>query len=179
RAGQHRAVRAGATARPGHRPQDPAWPRHPRQRPTGRMTAVSDWRDHTIGDPMPCRICSRPALMRDADGVPCHKTCAEQDASAPDDPLEMSTKELPTPTEALLRNAIRYADHGWPVFLLGRTKRPLANCDPCKHAPTGHDPAACECLTCHGFYAATTDPERLTAMCALHPRGMLAIRTGT
>ncbi|WP_426514821.1 bifunctional DNA primase/polymerase [Dactylosporangium sp. McL0621] len=81
-------------------------------------------------------------------------------------------------SQALLRNAIRYAEHGWPVFLLGRTKRPLANCDACKDAGAEHDPAACGCLTCHGFYAATTDAERLTAMCAANPRGMLAIRTG-
>ncbi|MEV4134408.1 bifunctional DNA primase/polymerase [Dactylosporangium sp. NPDC049742] len=81
-------------------------------------------------------------------------------------------------SQALLRNAIRYAERGWPVFLLGRTKRPLANCDACKDADAEHDPAACECLTCHGFYAATTDAERVAAMVAAHPRGMLAIRTG-
>ncbi len=79
--------------------------------------------------------------------------------------------------QALLRNAIRYAEHGWPVFLLGRNKRPIANCPACP-TPATHDPEMCECLTCHGFYAATIDVERLTAMCAAHPRGMLAIRTG-
>ena len=66
-------------------------------------------------------------------------------------------------SQALLRNAIRYAEHGWPVFLLGRTKRPVANCPPARRR-ADHDPAACECLTCHGFYAATTDPHRLAAM---------------
>ncbi|MFC5006943.1 bifunctional DNA primase/polymerase [Dactylosporangium cerinum] len=86
--------------------------------------------------------------------------------------------ELRSASEALLRNAIGYAEHGWPVFLLGRTKRPLANCDACKDAGAEHDPASCGCLTCHGFYAATTDLDRLAAMCAAHPRGMLAIRTG-
>ncbi|MGI5182300.1 bifunctional DNA primase/polymerase [Dactylosporangium sp. CA-152071] len=86
--------------------------------------------------------------------------------------------ELRPASQALLRNAIRYAEHGWPVFLLGRTKRPLANCDPCREAGNGHDPAACDCLTCHGFYAATTDADRVTAMVAANPGGMLAIRTG-
>jgi len=85
--------------------------------------------------------------------------------------------ELRSHPEALLRNAISYAERGWPVFLLGRTKRPLANCDACKDAGS-HDPAGCDCLTCHGFYAATTDPGRITAMIARHPAGMLAIRAG-
>ncbi|MEV4140559.1 bifunctional DNA primase/polymerase [Dactylosporangium sp. NPDC049742] len=86
--------------------------------------------------------------------------------------------ELRPASQALLRNAIRYAQHGWPVFLLGRTKRPLANCDPCREASDDHDPAACDCLTCHGFYAATTDTDRVTAMVTANPCGMLAIRTG-
>lgn len=86
--------------------------------------------------------------------------------------------ELRTHAQALLRNAIRYAEHDWPVFLLGRTKRPLANCDGCRDAGGTHDPEACDCLTCHGFYAATTDRERLAAMCVRNPRGMLAVRTG-
>jgi hypothetical protein len=38
---------------------------------------------------------------------------------------------------------------------------------------------SCECLTCHGFYAATTDVARLAAMLAKVPGGLLAIRTGT
>jgi hypothetical protein len=35
-----------------------------------------------------------------------------------------------------------------------------------------------DCLTCHGFYAATTKPDRITAMHAAIPGGLLAIRTG-
>lgn len=72
-----------------------------------------------------------------------------------------------------------YMHQGWPVFVLGRSKRPVANCRACKTAGPGHDPAACTCLTCHGFYAATTDPGRLAAMLAKVPGGLLAIRTGT
>jgi hypothetical protein len=74
--------------------------------------------------------------------------------------------------------ALRYAANGVPVFLLGRTKRPLANCPDCHNPPADHDPQACKCLTCHGFYAATTDADRIGAMFAAHPAGLLAIRTG-
>jgi hypothetical protein len=73
--------------------------------------------------------------------------------------------------------ALGYMRQGWPVFMLGRSKRPVANCPACRQP--GHDRAGCGCLTCHGFYAATTDPARLTAMLARVPRGLLAIRTGT
>ena len=41
-----------------------------------------------------------------------------------------------------------------------------------------HDPATCGHLTCHGFYAATTDPARVAAIVAAVPRGQLAVRTG-
>lgn len=37
-----------------------------------------DWRDHSVGPPLPCRICGRPAMCRDHLGRPCHKVCAEQ-----------------------------------------------------------------------------------------------------
>lgn len=81
---------------------------------------------------------------------------------------------------SLLTAALTAADRGWPVFLLGRSKRPLANCGRCpkQRDPRAHDPQACECLTCHGFYAATTDADRLAAMVAAHPDGLLALRTG-
>jgi hypothetical protein len=39
---------------------------------------VLDWRTHSIGPLRPCVLCGRLALMRDATGKPCHKTCAEQ-----------------------------------------------------------------------------------------------------
>jgi hypothetical protein len=75
--------------------------------------------------------------------------------------------------------ALGYIRRGWPVFVLGQSKRPVANCPACKHAGPGHDPAGCCCLTCHGFHAATLSPPRLAAMLAAVPRGLLAIRTGT
>jgi len=76
--------------------------------------------------------------------------------------------------------ALRYAAQGWPVFLLS-AKRPLANCRRCpkEGQPGAHDPQACKCLTCHGFYAATTDPSRVETMFRLPVRlPMLAVRTG-
>lgn len=36
-----------------------------------------DWSKHKVGDPRPCRLCGKPAFMRDAEGQPCHKVCAE------------------------------------------------------------------------------------------------------
>jgi hypothetical protein len=54
----------------------------------------------------------------------------------------------------------------------------VANCHPCHKAGRDHDKAACECLTCHGFYAATLDPARLATMLRKVPGGLLAIRTG-
>lgn len=37
-----------------------------------------DWRHAIVGDPAPCVLCRRPALMRDPDTKqPKHKVCAE------------------------------------------------------------------------------------------------------
>ncbi|WP_432882581.1 bifunctional DNA primase/polymerase [Kribbella sp. CA-245084] len=72
--------------------------------------------------------------------------------------------------------ALAAAGRGWPVFMLGRSKRPVANCDTCHDNP--HDPASCGHLTCHGFYAATTDPDRIAAIVTAVPPGQLAVRTG-
>jgi hypothetical protein len=71
-----------------------------------------------------------------------------------------------------------YMRAGWPVFVLGRSKRPVANCRTCRDAGPEHDPAGCSCLTCHGFHAATTDPARLADMWRAIPGGLLAVRTG-
>ncbi|MBB5872007.1 hypothetical protein F4553_005386 [Allocatelliglobosispora scoriae] len=85
-------------------------------------------------------------------------------------------------THNLMGAAQAYIALGWPVFLLGRTKRPVALCHDCARARDSpdvvHDPESCPCLTCHGFYAATLDPKRLKRMFEAVPGGMLAIRTG-
>ncbi|GAA1586875.1 bifunctional DNA primase/polymerase [Actinoplanes couchii] len=76
--------------------------------------------------------------------------------------------------------ALALAAEGYPVFLLGRRKRPVANCPACPkaEADNAHDPEACDHLTCHGFYAATRDPKQIAAMHHRVPGGLLAIRTG-
>jgi Bifunctional DNA primase/polymerase, N-terminal len=78
-----------------------------------------------------------------------------------------------------LAAALELAGQGLPVFLLGRSKRPVANCDQCPRDDPGHDPAGCGHLTCHGFYAASRDPDRIAGMVAAVPGGMLAVRTGS
>src|SRR5258705_13335559 len=69
-------------------------------------------------------------------------------------------------TRSTLDYARQYTACGWPVFVLGRAKRPVANCAACRAAEPDHDRQACRCLTCHGFYAASTDPARVAAMLA-------------
>ncbi|GHJ47450.1 hypothetical protein Cs7R123_47920 [Catellatospora sp. TT07R-123] len=96
--------------------------------------------------------------------------------------MRMTNPEKPpAATHHLLAAALRYAANGWPVFMLGRSKRPVALCTGCETARQErkpHDPQSCGCLTCHGFYAASTDPDRIAAMMRAVPRGLLAIRTG-
>ncbi len=81
--------------------------------------------------------------------------------------------------DARLLAGIRYIARTWQVFVLSPSKTPVANCKPCK---AGHTTPVqmeeCSCLCCHGFHAATLDPDRLAEMLRLHPRGLLAARTG-
>jgi hypothetical protein len=81
-------------------------------------------------------------------------------------------------TAPLLAAALKLAADARPVFLLGGNKYPVANCAPCNKAGDDHDKALCGHLLCHGFYAATCDPDRIRAMFQHVPRGMLAIRMG-
>ena len=76
------------------------------------------------------------------------------------------------------RAGLDLIDEGRHVFILGPTKRPVANCDACRDTGDDHDREACPCLLCHGFYAATGDPDRYRAMLDAVPGGMLAVRTG-
>lgn len=81
----------------------------------------------------------------------------------------------------ILTAALGYAALGWPAFMLSPSKVPVKNCPTCDPGDpryVEHDRGICDHLTCHGFYAATTDPARLTEMVRLHPRGCLAVRTG-
>jgi hypothetical protein len=98
---------------------------------------------------------------------------------APPAPTPTRTRRAGRPApDVVLAAALDYAAKGRAVFLLGRTKRPVANCRPCTMAGPDHDPQACDCLTCHGFYAATTDPDRIAAIVATVRGGLLAVRTG-
>lgn len=69
----------------------------------------------------------------------------------------------------------------WPIFVLGRDKTTLPNCRACALEGAGHDREGCPCPTCHGFYAATRDLERLERMVRVgiaSGGGSLALRTG-
>ena len=85
-------------------------------------------------------------------------------------------------TNRLHAAALAAADRGWPVFVLGRGKRPLANCPQCptQGEPGTHPPEDCPCheVTCHGFYAASLDPARIAQLVRACPEGLLAVRTG-
>jgi hypothetical protein len=81
--------------------------------------------------------------------------------------------------EALKRAALDYAADGYAVFLLQPDRAPWPNCRPCwAKCHTSEERERCTCLSCHGFYAATTDPERIDAMFIERPRSTLAVRTG-
>lgn len=85
-----------------------------------------------------------------------------------------------SPQEELLRAARDYITRrGWPVFVLSSSKVPVSNCERCrKEHTTSQQMRDCGCLMCHGFYAATLDVARVQEMVRLHPRGLLAVRTG-
>jgi hypothetical protein len=80
----------------------------------------------------------------------------------------------------LLRAARDYITRqGWPVFVLSSSKMPVSNCKRCREEhTTPQQMRGCGCLMCHGFYAATLDVARVEEMMRLHPRGLLAVRTG-
>src|SRR3954451_11803682 len=117
------------------------------------MRAGWDWRDHATRTLRPCRLCRRPAFMRHAAGLPCHKVCFEALLAtgsgtvaelpiAPSTTVEEQTMPYLTPKPVVDRNlstAMDYAAEGLPVFLLGRTKRPVANCVDCRLAGIDHD----------------------------------------
>ncbi|MFI6984169.1 bifunctional DNA primase/polymerase [Embleya sp. NPDC050154] len=73
------------------------------------------------------------------------------------------------------------ARSGWPVHPLApRRKTPPANCAAC-HAP-GHSHVDCPCVPagrwCHGFHAATLDPERIRSWWGSDSRLGVAVACG-
>jgi hypothetical protein len=70
---------------------------------------------------------------------------------------------------------------GWLLFAATAEKRPRANCGRpvCMAHVTPEQMASCDCLTCHGFWAASTSPEKLARQLrAVGPDATLALRTG-
>lgn len=61
-------------------------------------------------------------------------------------------------TDPMLAHALRYAAMGWPVFPVGRDKRPFAGT--------------------HGLKDASADPTAVRTMWAQHPNANIAVRTG-
>src|SRR5690606_15383923 len=101
-------------------------------------------------------------------------------APAPPAPPSPPTPGGPGTTGTSIRDhAAAYVERGWHVFALSSGKTPLANCARCRaEHTTPEQMEACTCLTCHGFYSATTDMDRVDAMFMAHPDRLLAIRTG-
>lgn len=79
--------------------------------------------------------------------------------------------------------AREYIALGWRLFVVHASKGPLYNCDRCKPGAgcPGQDRCVCGGISCHGFWAATTDVDRLRALLwRLGPgNGALALRTGS
>lgn len=94
----------------------------------------------------------------------------------------MSKSTIPDPggiISAKFEWARRYTELGWKVFVLGRDKTPLPNCSECQGADWTHDRETCNHLTCHGFYAATSNLDKLIVLCTRYEDGWLAVRTGS
>lgn len=86
---------------------------------------------------------------------------------------------LVTPDMSKLDAMRAYASIGWKTFLLSAGKVPVKNCDRCEREHvTAEQREACTCLTCHGFFAGTLDPDRHDAMVRRIPNGLVAVRTG-
>src|ERR1700759_2432758 len=81
--------------------------------------------------------------------------------------------------EETYESGLKLIERGLAPFLLSRDdsegKIPLRNCAGCFAGSCGGPP--CECLTCHGFYAATLDPQRWLKLVKAAPAGYLAIST--
>jgi hypothetical protein len=134
----------------------------------GKRITILDWSGgrHASRTRQSCHYCNNPfgTHLRDDDGRPAHKMCAELHHAAPvpatvhrdEQPAEQG--QIVTAPRSTLDAALSYAARGWPVF-------------PCK--TTTKEPA-----TPTGFYDASTDPEWVRYWFGTWPDLNVAIRTG-
>lgn len=84
--------------------------------------------------------------------------------------------------ERTYESGLALIKRGLAPFLLSRDdgegKIPLRNCAACTLGVCGGPPCKLDCLTCHGFYAATFDPARWMRIVEAAPGGYLAVATG-
>ena len=87
----------------------------------------------------------------------------------------------PVTPHSVLDAALVYAAAGLHVFPLSPSRVPIRLCSECKPGGACPGKQACRCGTdtCHGFYAATTDPGRITRWFSDHPEWQLGLRTGS
>lgn len=93
--------------------------------------------------------------------------------------VRLTDEELPPVFDSCLAAAYWYASHGFPVFPLSASKRPLRLCGQCANRGCpGRNECRCGVDTCHGFYAASTDPDVFWRWWREHPGWQIGIRTG-
>jgi DNA-binding MarR family transcriptional regulator len=80
----------------------------------------------------------------------------------------------------VLADALRYAAGGLQVFPLLPSRLPIGLCSACRPPESCPGKGDCRCgiTTCHGFYAATTDPVVIRDWFTAHPERQLGLRTG-
>jgi hypothetical protein len=88
-------------------------------------------------------------------------------------------------TNRRIKAALAFAARGWPVFpLTPGAKKPLRHCPQCdrkspEYVPhRGIDACPHPADTCHGFHAASADPERIEDWGRRFPEMNLGIATG-
>ncbi|MFF2228297.1 bifunctional DNA primase/polymerase [Streptomyces globisporus] len=86
-----------------------------------------------------------------------------------------------SPGPPSVSTALWCAKKGWPVLPLAPGRKiPAANCSRCSRVQ--HTPVGCPCLQagrwCHGFHAATTDPDRIGQWWGGHPRLGVGVSCG-
>lgn len=84
---------------------------------------------------------------------------------------------------AVYTAAVELTSRGRKVFAISSNKIPYANCEDCKGNSSAAHRDTCPCMAdpfarCHGFWAATSDPEVIKAWLVETPDMQLAVATG-